>query len=540
MMINEANVPLESDTVLHCDTTSIIDLFDTASPKERVLNEFIDGLVQKFLATSKVHSAISIDRLNEMFRESVIYPAPLSVEEYLSKLDATIVEHSTHTSSPKCLGHMTSSLPYFMRPLAKLLVAMNQNMLKADAALALHHCERQVLAMLHHLLFQHPGAFYEQHMQNRDSTLGIITSGGTLSNISALWCARNACLGKTDTFPGVEKVGLSAALSYYGYTDAVIIGSTAMHYSFAKAADLLGIGTQNLLQVPTDLHDHLDIQMLRQLIEDCRARKRLIIALVGIAGTTNHGNIDPLAEIAELAQEFGIHFHVDAAWGGPLLFSRQHCQKVVGIERADTVTIDGHKQMYAPIGTGIVLFRDPLLARSIEKHAWYTIRPDSSDAGRRTIDGSRPGTALFLHAALNLIGHSGYEALIDYNIANAQYMARVLHTHKEFELLAEPETNIVVYRYIPEAYRPLLKTVPVQPDHCHEVNAFNKRLHDLQYEAGHTFVSYTVTTSTKYGIDRPITALRAVLSNPLITQADIDDVLYEQCRIAHTIEQSAV
>jgi len=539
-MLNKAKVPPQSNTVLQGDTTSIIDLFDTASPEERIFSEFIDDLVQKFLTTTEIHSAISGDRLNEMFRGSVVAPTPLSVAEYLSKLDTTIVEHSIHTSSPRCIGHMTSSLPYFMRPLAKLLVAMNQNMLKADAALALNHCERQVLAMLHHLLFQNPDTFYDQHMQCRDSTLGMITSGGTLSNISALWCARNACLGGNDTFPGVEKAGLSAALSYYGYRDAVIIGSTAMHYSFAKAAEILGIGTLNLLQVPADRHDHLDMQALRHLVEDCRARKRLIIALVGIAGTTNHGSIDPLAEIAELAQEFGIHFHVDAAWGGPLLFSRQHCQKVVGIERADTVTIDGHKQMYAPLGTGIVLFRDPLLARSIEKHAWYTIRPDSSDAGRRTIEGSRSGTALFLHAALNLIGHSGYEALIDHNIANAQYMAHVLRTHKEFELLAQPQTNIVVYRYIPEAYRPSLGVVPVNHDHCQEINMFNRRLHELQYEAGHTFVSYTVTTSTRYGIDRPVTALRAVLSNPLITQADIDAVLDEQCRIAHSLAKKAV
>jgi glutamate decarboxylase len=84
-----------------------------------------------------------------------------------------------------------------------------------------------------------------------------------------------------------------------------------------------------------------------------------IIAIVGVAGTTDSGNIDSLLDIADIAQAANVHFHVDAAWGGPLVFSEQHGQKLVGIERADSVTIDGHKQLYLPMGIGMVFMREP-------------------------------------------------------------------------------------------------------------------------------------------------------------------------------------
>ncbi|MHC5832804.1 MAG: pyridoxal-dependent decarboxylase, partial [Nostoc sp.] len=95
--------------------------------------------------------------------------------------------------------------------------------------------------------------------------------------------------------------------------------------------------------------------------------------------TTDSGGVDYLAEIADITQEAHVHFHVDAAWGGPLIFSQQHRHKLAGIERADSVTIDGHKQLYLPIGIGMVFFRDPYKAEAIEKQASYTMRKGSFD-----------------------------------------------------------------------------------------------------------------------------------------------------------------
>jgi glutamate decarboxylase len=211
---------------------------------------------------------------------------------------------------------MNQGLPYFMRPLARLLTAMNQNLTKLDASRALSLCERQALAMMHRLVYDCAGRFYERHVQHSDSTLGVVTSGGTVANITALWAARNASLGPRGDFGGVEREGLRAALRRHGHADAVVIGPESMRYSFTTAAGLLGIGERGLLRVPTDYRGRTDLGALRETVAACQARGAHIIAIVGVAGSTDAGAIDPLAEMADVADEANAHFHVDASWEG--------------------------------------------------------------------------------------------------------------------------------------------------------------------------------------------------------------------------------
>ncbi|MHC5725449.1 MAG: aminotransferase class V-fold PLP-dependent enzyme, partial [Nostoc sp.] len=467
--------------------------------------------------------------------ESKIPIEPADVESYLKDLGNNVVAHSIHTSSPQFIGHMTSALPCFVRPLAKLMTAMNQNAVKIETAKALSFCEREALAMLHRVIYDFSDSFYTQHIQNNLSTLGILVSGGTVANITALWCARNAALGPKDGFGGVEKEGLAAALDFYGYKGAAIIGSELMHFSFDKAADLMGIGTQSLIRIPADSNNRVNIQALRQAVVECRAQNLLIIGIIGVAGTTDSGGVDSLAEIAEIAQKAHVHFHVDAAWGGPLIFSQQHSHKLAGIERADSVTIDGHKQLYLPMGIGLVFFRDPHIAKAIEKQASYTMRKGSFDLGKRALEGSRPGMALFLHAGLNLIGLKGYEFLIDEGIRKTQYMANRICTMPEFDLLAEPDTNLLVYRYIPEQLRELVVKKQLTETDNQLIDQFNECLQKIQRQIGRTFISRTTKTTTSFGKEIPIIALRAVIANPLTTEEDIDAVLNDQIQIASEI-----
>ncbi|HEY9649117.1 MAG TPA: aminotransferase class V-fold PLP-dependent enzyme, partial [Coleofasciculaceae cyanobacterium] len=365
--------------------------------------------------------------------------------------------------------------------------------------------------------------------------LGMLTTGGTLANITAMWCARNSSLGPKDDFTGVEHTGLPAALDFYGYKEAVIIGSTLMHYSFEKTVGLLGIGDRNLIRIPTDSNHRIDLQALRQAVAECRTRNQHIIAIVGIAGTTNSGSVDPLSEMAEIAQEANTHFHVDAAWGGPVLFSEQHQHKLAGIELADSVTIDGHKQLYLPMGIGMLLLRNPHLAKEIEKSAPYTVRQDSIDLGKRSLEGSRPGTAIFLHSALNTIGQKGYEFLIDEGIRKAHYMANLIRVLPEFELLIEPEINIVLYRYIPEYLREKAVSRQLSESDNELINQFNKHLQEAQHQAGRTFVSRTTIEHSSYKSKTSFIALRAVIANPLTTESDINAVLNDQKKIAEKL-----
>jgi putative pyridoxal-dependent aspartate 1-decarboxylase len=488
--------------------------------------------VGSFLAGAQVTSAVGSERLAGQFANSLGPDDAVPVDLYFNYLERTIVPHSINMFSPRCMGHMSNVLPRFAVALTELVVAINQNLAKREASKTLTLLERQTAGMLHRLVFARADVFYRTHIQRDGSTLGIMTSGGTVANITALWIARNRCLGPRNGFRGVEKEGLAAALAHYGYRDAVILGSSLMHYSLAKAATLLGLGERSVVRIPVDAQHRVDLGALSRAVEGCVAQRRRVIAIVGIAGTTDSGSIDPLLPIAQLARRAGVHFHVDAAWGAPLLFSAQYRHKLMGIARADSVTVDGHKQLYMPLGTSMLLLRNPAAARLIEKQAHYMLERGSGDLGKYSLEGSRPGNAVFMHAGLHIIGERGYECLIDENIRKAKHMAALIRAHPAFELLLEPQSNIVLYRYVPRRWRCRRTRREFPSRAASEISQLNQRIQQAQYRAGRTFVSRTTI-----GSRRRLVALRAVIANPLTTERDIEAVLNDQLHLARQLEQ---
>jgi glutamate decarboxylase len=223
-------------------------------------------------------------------------------------------------------------------------------------------------------------------------------------------------------------------------------------------------------------------------------------------------------------------------WGGPLLFSYTNRYKLSGIERADSVTIDGHKQLYLSMGVGMVMFRDAQLADVIQKSARYIIRAGSVDLGKRSLEGSRPAMTILLNTALHVIGRRGYEFLIDEGVRKARFMADLIASSEDFELLADPVCNILTYRYLPDSKRENAKRGKLTDEDNKFINTFNERLQKDQRDAGRTFVSRTTLDSAKYGKKVGIVALRVVLANPLTTEADIKTVLNEQRNLAAGIE----
>ena len=505
-------------------------LTDGAIAAERETEDFINLLAHDFLRSDSVCTDIELRALSEQFVDSRLPTEPSAVGKYLEDLSRRVVAHSIRTSSPRFIGHMTSALPHFVRPVGKLLMALNQNVVKVETAKSLSPYERQTLAIMHRLVYGCSDDFYAQHVQHSESTLGMLVSGGTLANLTALWCARNNCFAPRDDFRGIEEDGLPAALACYGAQQAVIIGSRMLHYSFEKIAGLLGIGARSLRKVQTDVRSQrIDLSALRREIEDCLAQDQRIVALVGVAGATETGTIDPLDEMADIAEEFGVHFHVDAAWGGALLFSARHRHKLAGMERAASVTIDAHKQLYTPMGLGMLLLREPQLAKVIEKQAHYVVRRGSFDLGRRTLEGSRPAMSLFLQAALNIIGQQGYEFLVDEGMRKTLYMADSIARRPEFAVLVHPEINILTYRYLPEDFRDGAELTAA--DNA-VIDGVNELLQRAQRRAGRNFVSRTKVEIECQGKRLPVVALRVVLANPLTTEADIDAVLDDQVRIA--------
>jgi glutamate decarboxylase len=292
--------------------------------------------------------------------------------------------------------------------------------------------------------------------------------------------------------------------------------------------------------VQTDAQNRIDLKALRQECRRLRERNILPLALVGIAGTTETGNVDPLEALADFAQEFGCHFHVDAAWGGPTLFSDRYRPLLRGIERADSVTIDAHKQLYVPMGAGMVVFKDPTALSAIEHHANYILRHGSKDLGSHTLEGSRPGMAMLVHAGFSIIGRKGYELLIDMGIERAQTFATMIRQHADFELTSEPELNILTYRYCPRKVQQALAKAPLEQRAA--INALLDQVCQLlqkyQREAGKTFVSRTRLRMAHQ--DMELTVLRVVLANPLTTDEILAAILAEQCEIVHQPEIQAL
>jgi glutamate decarboxylase len=509
----------------------ILRLFSMSSPSIQEYRSLAWSYLRSFLSRPEV----VVQSATHPRQNSPFDGGEVSFSAYYEYVLDTVIPNSTNMASPRCMGHMTSVAPGFVWPLAELVIALNQNLVKNDASRLLTPLERQALAMLHELVYNRPKSFYEEHAHNIGSTLGIMTTGGTLSNICALWVARNKCLGPSSSFGGIEKEGLPAAIAHSGYARVVVLASRFAHYSIQKAVGVLGLGERNLISIPVDKSGRMKVGHLRKQVDECRERNWNVLAIVATAGTTDCGSIDDLAEIGSIAREMGTHFHVDAAWGLPLLFSRQYRHRLAGIDQADTVTADGHKQLYLPLGNSMLLLRDPGAASVIEKQSRYMLQSGSGDLGQWSLEGSRSGSGLLLHAALHVIGAEGYAYLVEENIRKARLMASKIEQMPEFALLLRPETNILLYRYIPRRFRWLAQQGALTSEENACINELNERLQSIQREEGRTFVSRTTIDCA--GADgRLVLALRAIILNPLITEADIEYLLQDQLEIAAHLE----
>lgn len=499
------------------------------------------GMIEKELSENlneflRTHIAATEKPLLEIekdFSDPAIPEIPSFVSEHTQFLLNKLVSQSVHTSAPSFIGHMTSALPYFMMPLSKIMIALNQNLVKIETSKAFTPLERQVLGMLHKLIFNENESFYQQWMHSADHSLGAFCSGGTIANITALWVARNTVLKPDGDFKGIAQEGLFRAMKHYGYDDLTILVSERGHYSLKKSADVLGIGRDSLISIKTDDDNRINIDHLQSTLADLKQRNIKPFAIIGIAGTTETGNVDPLDQLADIATEHDCHFHVDAAWGGATLMSNKYRHLLKGIERADSITIDAHKQLYIPMGAGMVIFKNPELMTAIEHHAEYILRKGSKDLGSHTLEGSRSGMAMLLYASMNIISRPGYELLINNSIENARYFADLIKQQIDFELVTEPELCLLTYRYVPEATQEalLIATDEERETLLELLNDLTKFIQKRQRESGKSFVSRTRITPEKWQ-HKITTVFRVVLANPLTTEAILQDVLSEQRQLA--------
>jgi glutamate decarboxylase len=515
---------------------SLLRIFTVPEGPDSTLTKIEEKLSQnlnQFLREHIVAEEKPLREIEKDFSNASLPEQPEFVSEHTQHLLDTLVSHSVHTSAPSFIGHMTSALPYFLMPLSKIMIALNQNLVKIETSKAFTPLERQVLGMLHRLVYNQNDEFYAKWMHSANHSLGAFCSGGTIANITALWVARNNALKATGDFKGVEKEGLFKAMKHYGYEGLAVLVSERGHYSLKKAADVLGIGQEGLVAIKTDTNNRICPQALQEKITQLKQQNIKPFAVIGVAGTTETGSIDPIADIAAICQRESCHFHIDAAWGGATLMSNNYRHLLDGVELADSITIDAHKQLYIPMGAGMVLFKDPEAMKSIEHHAQYILRKGSKDLGSHTLEGSRSGMAMLVYAAMHIISRPGYELLIDQSIEKAKYFAELIKQQNDFELVSEPELCLLTYRYIPAEIRSALeKAGPQQKSEINELlNELTKFIQKRQRETGKSFVSRTRLNPEQW--DRMNTIVfRVVLANPLTGRDILSMVLEEQREIA--------
>ena len=502
----------------------------------RIENDISQNLAG-FLGEHIAATEQALSEIEKDFADPKIPEEPAFVSDHMQHLLDKLVSQSVHTSSPNFIGHMTSALPYFILPLSKLMVGLNQNLVKIETSKAFTPMERQVLGMMHRLVYQDDEPFYQQWMHSANHSLGAFCSGGTVANLTALWVARNNLLKPNGNFKGLAREGLFNALKHYQYDGLAILVSARGHYSLKKSADILGIGQDSVIAIPTDENNKIDCKLLEAKCQQLASQNIRVLSIVGVAGTTETGNIDPLDKMADIAQRYQAHFHVDAAWGGATLLSNKYRPLLKGIELADSVTIDAHKQMYVPMGAGLVVFKNPASVAAIEHHAEYILRKGSKDLGSHTLEGSRPGMAMLVYSALHVISRPGYELLINNSIEKANYFAELITQHADFELVTKPELCLLTYRYNPACVQKVLANADdlKQEEMNLLLDKLTKFIQKRQRENGKSFVSRTRIEVQKYQ-GRKTLVFRVVLANPLTSKTILQEVLAEQVLLAQESE----
>jgi glutamate decarboxylase len=490
-----------------------------------------------------IHSSISLPDLSKIFSSTKPPTDPKLIKDVLYEIKEKVIAHSVKVGNPFYIGHMTSAVPYFMILIEMIIAALNQNQIKIETAKASSFVEREFLAWMHRMVFNRSEEFYRRNMQNHALSLGNVTVDGTIANLTALWVAREKAFPPSVDFKGIRKEGVHAAFDHYGYSSAAVLVSKLGHFSLDKSADILGIGSKNLIRIPVNHKNQIDIKKLRMTIKELRNRRRRcrIMAIVGIAGTTETGNIDDLKTLREIADECGAHYHVDAAWGGATLLAKSYRHILSGVELADSVAIDSHKLFYTPLSMGMVLFRNERDLSLIKYSARYVIRKSSVDQGRFTLEGSRPFDVLKPWASLKIFGTEGFQILFDHAFSLTGDMNMMVSASENFEPMNTPQLFIHVYRFNPGYVKDrLLRLIEDSGDmkskapakkKIHEINSIlnqmNVELHRAIRAEDSTFVSRTTLESTMYSPQR-IVVLRAVTVNPLTTSEIIREILRKQ------------
>lgn len=415
-----------------------------------------------------------------------------------------IIRMSRHNGHPRFFGYVASpSTP--VGAFADLIAsAVNLNVTSWRSAPAATEVERMVVRWLGSLIGYN------------DDAQGLLTSGGSMANLTALLIAHRS-KSQDDT----ARKGLwnsSAPMTIYA--------SDQIHMSIPKAADILGFGRAQVRIVECDHGFRMNMQALRERIQDDLRDGLRPFCVVGSAGTVNTGAIDRLGEIAGIAQEFGLWFHVDGAYGALGALDERKRPLFAGLDAADSVSLDPHKWLYVPVDSGCLLFRNDAGARAAFRSAdadYIKVHEHADEEAfafwDHGVELSRRFRALKIWLTLRYYGTRRIaEAITDDN-SLAEYLARRVTEAEDFELLAPVELSICCFRYVPREFQTKLRSrAAAELSQIDSVlNQLNAQIMHAVQRGGQAYVS-NATIAGKF-------ALRACITNFRTSCADIDKTI---------------
>ena len=403
-----------------------------------------------------------------------------------------VMDLSRHNGHPRFFGYVASPSTPIGAYADLIASALNANITCWRSGPAGTEIEQVVVRWLGSMIR------YDQNAK------GLLTSGGSMANMIALLVASRRVNGAETSRKGLWNAG----------PPMTIYASEEVHMSIPKAMDILGFGRDQVRFIPCDERQRLRVDQLKKTLQADQGNGFRPFCVVGSAGTVNTGVVDPLEQIADIAREFHLWFHVDGAYGAPGVLDQSKTRLFAGLERADSVSLDPHKWLYVPVDAGCLLFRDAAAAAtafSTEDADYIKVHGHADDAAFAYwdygVELSRRFRALKVWLTLGYYGVKRIAAAIADDCALAAYMGELVSNAEDFELLAPVELSICCFRYVPRGFAGTDE----------ELNKLNEEIMSLVQKGGRAYLS-NATVKGKF-------ALRACITNFRTTKADIEETL---------------
>lgn len=452
----------------------------TAESYRRSVTEGVERVANRLATTRRPFTGVSADDLAPVI-SAVDLDRPLGdASAALDELERVYLQDAVYFHHPRYLGHLNCPVVIPAVLGEAVLSAVNSSLDTWDQSAGGTLIERRLID------------WTAQRIGLGAAADGVFTSGGTQSNLQALLLARQEA--KTADLAKLR-----------------IFTSECSHFSVQKSATLLGLGHEAVVSIPVDRNKRMQTVALAAELARCSREGLVPMAVVATAGTTDFGSIDPLPEIAELAEQYGTWMHVDAAYGCGLLVSPSRRHLLDGIEHADSVTVDYHKSFFQPVSSSAVLVRDAATLGHATYHADYlnprrTVEEGIPNQVDKSLQTTRRFDALKLWMTLRVMGADGVGQLFDEVCELAGAGWELLAADPRYEVVVRPQLSTLVYRYIPEAV-----TSPTLIDRA---NLYARK---ALFASGEAVVAGTKVGGRQY--------LKFTLLNPETTTEDIAAVL---------------